>query len=250
MNRARAFVNDAFRGGKGRILTDQAPFTIEYLNSALEELQDLIGNNGVITLIQDNIILTPVTPIVAVDPSVQVFISYEGYFDGTVMHATPVLPSNMRAILKAWERQTGSGLPFQPMGQPREGLPSQYQAQFFGQWEWRADRMYMIGSTVTEDIRLRIETRSPVLSADADFSQTQIVILSSVNALATYVAYVYARARGAQAAAVMQADADRQARYILRRYSRQAQAIPYRRKPYGAGAGNTGNGVWGTNLPF
>lgn len=102
MNRARAFVNDSFRGGKGRILTDQAPFTSEYLNSALEELQDLIGNNGVITLIEDNVILAGITPVAAINPATQVFISYEGYYDGAAMHALPVLPSNMRAILKVW----------------------------------------------------------------------------------------------------------------------------------------------------
>lgn len=137
------------------------------------------------------------------------------------------------------------------MTQPMEGLQSRDQGQFFGQWEWRTDRLYLVGSTVEEELRLRIETRSPVLSADADLSQTQIVILSSVNALATYVAYVYARARGAQAAAVMQADADRQSRYILRRYTRQAQAIKYHRKAYGGQAGNPGNGIWGNSaFPF
>lgn len=243
MNRARAFVNDAFRGGKGRVLTDQAPFTIEYLNSAFEELQDKIGNNGVITLIKDNVILGPLTPVVAPNPNVQTFIDYSGYFDGTTMHANPVLPADCRAVLKCWEQQIGSNLPFQPMRQPQEGLTSSYQGQYLGFWEYRQDRINMIGSTTTEQIRIRYESRFPVLINADSLADTEIAILSSVNALATVVAYNYARARGAQAMQVMQADGERMMRYIVRRYTRRAQSINYNRKPYG---NNTGYG-YGSN---
>ena len=233
MNRARAYVNDAFRGGKGRILTDTAPFTIEYLNGALEELQDKLGNNGVITLTIDNVILGPIGPLPGPDPAVQIFIGYTGYFDGYAMHALPVLPSNIISVQKAWERVVGSGLPFKEMGEPQEGLPSILQGPWLNQWEYRQDRIYMTGSTQTEELRIRGEIRLGTLTDDTDFASTQIGILALTNALATLVAYNYARARGAPAAQMMAADALKFQKYIVKRYTRRAQSINYQRQPYG-----------------
>lgn len=235
LNRARAMVNDSYRGGKGRILTDQQPFSVEYLNAALEELSDKIGNNGVISLTADNFILSPITALPGPDPAIQTFVSYEGFFNGTEMVSLPKLPSDLVAIQKVWERQVGSGLPFQPMTQPMEGLSSILQGPWLSEWEYRQDRLYMRGSTINEELRLRYELRQVPISADdaADLGNVQIGILASVNALATLVAYNYARARGAVAATQMQADAEKMMRYIVRRYTRRAQGVYYNRKAYG-----------------
>jgi len=247
MNRARAFVNDAFRGGQGRILTNQAPFTVEYLNAALEELQDKLGENGVITFIQDNIILTPITPLATPDPAKELFISYDGFFNGTAMVSKPFLPSNVVAVEKLWERQTGSGLPFQPMTEPMEGLPSILQGPWLNYWEYRGDSIYLTGSTQTEDLRMRAQIRQvPIAAADAgDLDNVEIQILASVNAMATLVAYNYARARGANAAQLMAADALKMMRYIVRRYTRQKQSTPYNRRAYGESGDRRG-----VRLPF
>jgi len=248
MNRARAFVNDSYRGGAGRILTDNAAFTPEYLNAALEELQDKIRNNGVITLIKDNYILSPITALPAPDPAVQVFVSYQGFFNGVEMVPLPCLPSDLRTIEKVWERQTGSGLPFKRMTQPQEGLPSQFQGQWLGVWEYRGDALYLCGSTITEDLRIRYESQQAVITASDNFANTEIGILASVNQLATLVAYNYARARGSPGLQVLAADSDKQMRYIVRRYTRRAQSIQYTRKPYGQDGGGS---YWGTGgLPF
>lgn len=244
MNRARAFVNDAFRGGKGRILTDQAPFTIEYLNAALEELQDKIGNNGVITLLRDNVILGPITSLPASNPAIQIFIAYEGFFNGTTMLPLPVIPSDCRAVIKLWQRQVGTNLPFFPMMQPQQGLESVYQGQYLNMWEYRQDRIYLTGARTNMELRMRYEARQPVITDASALADTQIGILSSVNSLATVVGYVYARARGAAAMAVMQTDGEKQMRYIVRRYTRRRQGINYNRMPYGvrAGGNQAGNG--------
>lgn len=231
MNRARAYANDSYRQGRGRILTDTAPFSIEYLNGALEELQDKLANNAVITLIKDNVILGPLTPVSG-QPATQIFIGYDGYFDGTAMQSLPVLPSDLRAPQKLWERQVGSNLPFREMTQPQEGLPSYWQSPWLGLWEYRQDRIYFTGSTITEEVRVRYESRLLTLTDADDFANTEIQILSSVNALAVLVVYHYALARGAPAAANMAADAEKQMRYIVRRYTRRAQSVPYHRKPY------------------
>lgn len=246
MNRARAFVNDAFNGGAGRILTDSAPFTIEYLNSAIEELQDELDNIGSITLIIDNVILTPVTPVVAINPQVQVNISFTGYFDGTTNHSLPALPGDCILVDKVWEAITGSSNPFTEMHQcPSGALPSRLQGTYLREWEYRQDAICMVGSQSTEDLRIRYHTRFLPIGAGSTLSNVQIGILASTNQIATLVAYNYARARGAMQANIMQADAERMKALIKNRYIRRSQFTPTSRHPYSDGEGSTfGVGPW------
>ena len=246
MNRARAFVNDAFQGGAGRILTDRAPFTVEYLNSSLEELAQRIRNRGVITLEYDNVILGPITALPAPNPAVQVYVSFDGFFDGTKLNKLPVLPGNCLQVLEVWERQVGSGLPFQPMKQARP-LPSYLQGPWFNQWEFRQDRINLCGSTITEELRIRYTAAlQPISPATTEnpWSNVTIRILASINALAKIVAYNYALARGAQAAATMKADAMEFTKLITNAYTRQNQRTRYRRKRFGE------QNMGGVNLPW
>jgi hypothetical protein len=110
MNLARSLVNDTLAGatgtsGEGQILTDNAPFTVPFLNSAIRWLYRKLGNNGVATVIQDNYILTGLGPVngplgsAEPDPSVQVNISYSGYFDGTTIDTTLKLPQSTLSVL-------------------------------------------------------------------------------------------------------------------------------------------------------
>jgi hypothetical protein len=246
MNRARAFVNDAFQGGRGRILTDQAPFSVEYLNSALEELAQRIRNRGVITLEYDNWILTPLTALPAPNPAVQVYVSFAGFFNGYTMNKLPFLPGNLLQVLEVWERQTGSGLPFQPMKEMRP-LSSANQGPYFRNWEFRQDRINLRGSTVTEDLRIRFTGSLAAIApatTENPWSNVTIQVLASVNALAKLVAYNYALARGAEAAATMQKDADKYTSLITNAYTRQNQRRPARRRKFGQ------RNIGGVNLPW
>jgi len=236
MNMARAFVNDSFSQGAGRILVDNASFSVQYLNSALQVLQDRIGNAGNLTLVQDNYLIENLPAVVSIDPAVQCSVSYTGYYNGTAIYPAPlVIPGNCISIKELWQRQTGSGLPFTRMSQAREGLASCVQQQYFGEWEYRGDSIYLNGATVPMDLRVRYELRFAQISPATPqnpWSGVQISVLASVNQLATIVAYLYARARGAAAAPAMKADAEEQIRLIENRYIRRAQAVPYHRKPY------------------
>lgn len=246
MQLARAYVNDAFQGGRGRILTDQNPFTVQFLNSALNYLQDKIRNRGVITLYYDNIILTPILPLAVATPGVQQQIAYQGFFDGVEWHDTPALPGNCVSVIQLWERQTGSGLPFQPMQQMRP-LQDRFQGPRLIQWEYRQDAIILLGATVSADLRLRMQGQlAPIAPATAEnpLSNVSIGILCSVNSLAHVVAYFYARALGAQAAAVMQADAKEHISLITNRYTRQGQHVRRRRRGFGA------KNIGGVNLPW
>lgn len=252
MNRARAYANDAFRGGAGRILTDVAPFTVEYLNGALEELQDELGNSAAeIILIQDDILLSPIPALPQPDPSVQVRIGYDGISSiasGVVpipAATLPRIPANIIAVEKLWERLLGSGLPFQQMTSPMQNLGSVLQGAWLYQWEYRQDAIWLTGSTQVEELRMRGQIRQIPVAPGANLANVQISILASTNALATLVVYNYARARGAAQAQLMATDAQKMVRYIKNRYSRRAQGIQYNRRSYG----EAGDRRW-IRLPF
>ena len=241
MNRARAIVNDAYQGGQGRILTDTAPFTIEYLNDALEELQDELRDYGSITFIKDNYIMTPVTPVLNINPQVQTNISFTGYFDGTIQHPLPVLPGDMLEALTLWETMTGSNLPMQEMAQPQGPLTSCYQQEWLGEWEWRTDMIWFHGATTSRDVRLRYRSQLQPLAAASPsnpLSNVQISVQASTRAMALLVAYNYTRARGGQAVQLLKPDADKALWSVKNRYVLQGQGHRLERIPYGGDSGN------------
>jgi len=241
MDLARSIVNDAFPGitatpGEGRILTNSAAFTLPYLNSAFRTLQRKLRNEGVTFPIQDNVILYNLTPVVQIDPAVQVFVGFDGYFDGTTMHASPKLPSDCMQVLVVQERTSGTDLPFVPMKQPQEGLTSVWQGSWLGMWEWRKYRINMVGSINTKDIRIRYQSgQLPISAPAADFDSTVINILDSEDALAYLVAIQYAQARGAADTALLQQKAAEVIDDMAQEWVRRAQTVNYRRPAYGGG---------------
>lgn len=78
LNNTRTIVNDAYNDGAGEVLTDSSPFTLPYINSSLLELQDRLGNNGEVSLINDNFIISGLEPV-SNNPALQTNISVNGY---------------------------------------------------------------------------------------------------------------------------------------------------------------------------
>jgi hypothetical protein len=258
MRRARAFVMDSYGpNGQGRILTNTAPFSVEYLNAALEEIQERLGNNGVITLTRDNMIVGPIPALAAPDPSQQISLGYQGLFVNGKMQSTPALPGEVVEILEVSERPYGSGLPFSRMTQRMEGLPISYvQGPWLKVWEYRGDAIWMVGSVTTEELKLRYRAAFPMIQPDVvtptndQWTTTTINILATTNALAKLVAYHYALARGAQGAPAMATDAEKYMRLIIRRYTRgTGQRKIIRRRPYGR-TNNSLSRNAGGSLPF
>jgi hypothetical protein len=236
LNLSRALLNDMQVSAAGQILTDDAPFTIEYLNAGIESVQEYLANNGITANLKDNFILTPVTPVATQDPSVQCYISTDGYFDGVAMHATPALPPDVIVVLRAWERVTGSGQWFQPLHQPQDGLPSHLPGPYLQEWEWRQDRINIVGSTNTEDIRIRYEASLAIVGTNANFSETVIPIKRSTRALAYSVVAQYCNARGAAQAPAMDAAAIQFMDQLVNRQARRDTRIGYRMGGYGHGS--------------
>ena len=274
---ARSLVNDTFPGatatpGEGQILTDSStisPFTIPFVNSAIRRLYRKLGNQGVASLIQDNYILTNLPPVDgangvgAADPATQVSITLQGYWDGTTLHSSLALPANCLAVLKMWERITGSGNPFGEMVQALFGLPSRNQTMYLGDWEWRGgstqgapptattygDGVFMCGCLQATDVRMRMRVSLPsqVSGNGSDFASLQIPVLDSTDAVASYIAAFYTAARGEDdpdvlgRSKILMDAGDGYAMELANQQIRQKQSVPYQRQAYGnSGWGNTG----------
>lgn len=250
MQLVRSICNDTFTGiagVQGRIFTNDAPFTIPFFNSAFRTLQRKLRNQGVTFPIKDNVILTNVTPVITVDPSVQIYIGFDGYFDGTTLHPTPRLPSDLLQPYVLRERITGSAMPFSgPMEQPQEGLPSVIQGRWLGMWEWRNYKIYMPGGTQTEDLSLRYKSgQAPLNAPAASFATTTVGILDCQDAIANLMASLYGNRNGASDAQIAKVDkaAEEAIDDMAEEAIRRSQTVPYRRQAYndgGAGAGNAG----------
>jgi hypothetical protein len=237
MNDARAFINDMLRTTAGSILVDNAPFTPYLLNSAIRKTQRYLANNGLLSNVIDNFILSAIPVVGNQDPATQVSISALGYNNGVNTFSQPVLPPDLILPLALAQRQTNSGAQFSPM-QPAKGpLMSRIPGPYFGEWEWRQDQLNMVGCTNVMDIRVRYEGRLARISPTANFSQTTINIRDGEDALTSGLVMLYSFSRGAaqraEAKMMWKEDCDD----LIIRYVRKDQRIAVRPKGYAAGGG-------------
>lgn len=243
MELTRSIVNDTFPGianTQGRIFTDNAPFTLPFLNSAIRKVLRALRNEGCTFPIQDGVILNAVPPVVQADPGVFISIGFEGTFNGQTT-GLPVLPGDCMQVYTVRQRVTGSNLQFSPMPQAAEGLPSAYQNQAMGSWEWRKYKIWMNGCLQTTDIMLRYLSGQPPINVPAeDFDTTPIYLIDCQDALANHMAAMYGRARGGDKDAIdgVKADAAEAVDEMALEYIRRGQGVNYRRESYQGGGSN------------
>lgn len=167
---------------------------------------------------------------VSADPLVQVYINYVGYFDGVTVQAAPVLPQALIRPYKIWERANGSVALLTELDEVLNGLPSTPKLQWNRQWEWRDDFLYMPGSTVVTDIRIRYASyfNDPIDNTPAASTPwfAQIVpIMRCVDPLADYLCREVQIAReDPDGAAAFQASAEASAKLLVMRDTAQPQA--------------------------
>ena len=252
---ARSIVNDAFPGGvgmipgAGRILTNDAPFTLPYLNSAFATLQRKLRNGGVTFPIKTQI-LSNVTPVAAVSSNITVNISYNGYFDGVLNNDSPKLPSDMMQPYILWE-QPASGAQTNGWNRMYEvgALPGYQQSNWQGCWQWRNYSIYMPGSMIAENLQIQyMSGQPPIYAPPEQFTNVSINIADSTDALAYLVAMKFAEARGAADVTGLQTGFADALDDMIREYVRQSQTRRLVRGAFGTEApraGSYGGGFFG-----
>ena len=237
MNDARAMINDMLRSQSGQILKDTSPFSVPMLNRAIRRTQRRLANNGLMSNVIDNFILNAILPVANSDPGTQINISQNGYFNGSNVLSSPTLPLDLILPLSLAQRQTSSGAQFTPMVPAKGPLMSRIPGPYFGEWEWRGDALWMVGSSNTMDLRLRYEQAIARIAQTANLAQTTIQIRDGEDCLASGLVYVYAMARGAQLIAEAKAQWVEDCDDLITRYVRKDQRIAVRPKGYAAGGG-------------
>jgi hypothetical protein len=212
---ARALVNDT----SGAVFTDT--LLMPLLNSAYRGLQRELAENGVSVLMEqqdielDQIVLTGVTNTEISDVS------------------SPQLPTDCLMPHVLWERATANtGDVFVPMEKFTSGggMLNLQPSTYLRLWEWREDKINLIGATQSITVRVRYEKVLPILTLGTD----PVQIRSATDALGYATAALAARSRGARALAVDLLGAAQTAiENLINRYIRPEQTTGRRRKPYG-----------------
>ena len=160
INNAKVRLNDdittlAAIGGK--ILDNTQPFTQQMANNGFRKLQEYLAELGYSGLEQEAF-FGNVPAATTTDPTVQIYLNYAGYFDGTTLQSAPILPQNFIRPYRLWERAYAAGTNaalMTEMDYVINGLPAIPKLQWNRQWEWRNDNLYMPGATVATDLRIR-----------------------------------------------------------------------------------------------
>jgi hypothetical protein len=212
---ARALVNDT----SGAVFTDT--LLMPLLNSAYRGLQRELAENGVSVLMEqqdlelDQNVATGATNTEISDVS------------------SPQLPTDCLMPHVLWERATANtGDVFVPMEKftTGGGMLNLQPSTYLRLWEWREDKINLIGATQSITVRVRYEKVLPILTLGTD----PVQIRSATDALGYATAALAARSRGARALAVDLLGAAQTAiENLINRYIRPEQTTGRRRKPYG-----------------
>jgi hypothetical protein len=212
---ARALVNDT----SGAVFADTLLMAL--LNSAYRGLQRELAENGVSVLMEqqdielDLVATTGVTNAEISDVSI------------------PQLPTDclMPHVLR--ERATANTCAvFVPMEKFTSGgsMLNLQPSTYMRLWEWREDKINLIGATQSVTVRVRYEKVLATLTLGTD----PVQIRSATDALRYATAALAARSRGARALAVDLLGAAQTAiENLINRYVRPEQTTGRRRKPYG-----------------
>jgi hypothetical protein len=218
LNMVRGRVNDelvTLQPVGGKLLKNTQVFSQQTVNSAWRAFQDVLAERGYDRLLEEVIVIG--FPIVAsYDPATQVWIDQTGCFDGATMHDTPALPADFAHPLKVWERWTGQNAEFgdPPMEKILDGLPSVQKTTNLRFWEWRQDKIFMAGSQISEDLRIRYVTYlDDFLDIEADPGPNQVVgpwftqpvpVMRCADSFSWYIAAELVAARGGDPSALVE----------------------------------------------
>lgn len=236
LNKARAILNDAEVPG-GDVLTDSYAGLFPLCNTAYDNVQKRLAAAGVETFIGYAWLIS-VPAVSGNDPETRVTIRDDGTSIvnpngiGGSNFASPVIPTDLIAPLKLWERQNGTTNEVVPMKQPNDGLSRIVPQNFLLDWEWASYQtmtcIILRGALQAQDIKCKYERRVAILASVND----PVPIRGVDNAAAYEIAKVFAAGRGSTLAASFAAEGDNEILQLEMISARRAQRKRTRRQPY------------------
>jgi hypothetical protein len=211
---ARALLNDT----AGAVFTDT--LLMPLLNSAYRGLQRELAENGVSVLVEQQDLNLAADPTSGLTPMEISDVS------------SPQLPTDCMVPHMLWERATPNTTDvFIPMEKFTSGgsMLNLQPSTYLRLWEWREDKVNLIGATQSITVRIRYEKVLPLLTLGTD----PVQIRSATDPLAFATAALAARSRGARALAQdLLGTAQMATENLIERYVRPEQTKGRRRMPY------------------
>lgn len=178
----------------GLIMPNSNPDLVTFMRSAIRTLYSDLRNIGEPQLIIDNVIAMGIPPLTQADPTVQVSLAYQGYFNGFTWTNQWSLPTGLTRILALGERWTNSGEAFVPMKPAPFGLAGVMQGTRMGVWEMREGQLWMPGCLTQVDLRMRARISYPDLMSakNLNYDTTYIPILNCTDVVVAKMLVLYA----------------------------------------------------------
>jgi len=252
----RASINDTFNNTTGTgtgtgsqagvVMSNLNPDLLTFMDSAIYELFSDLRNVGDPELILDNYILEGIPALSVQDPTVQVGLSYAGFYNGYMWSNLWTLPIGLSNMLAMWERQSGTNDSFIPMRQAAFGIGGGLQGISMGQWEMRGGILWMPGATQSVDLRIRcrIGYPAPLYSTNLNFSTAYVPVLDCQNAIVAKMLILYARRFAPENYAMAVADETRLMNKLKLEIVRAMQGQENMRQPFGDEATADFNIAW------
>lgn len=238
LQNARAMCNDAALSIAGSILADTQPYVFPMLEERYEYLQERLMAAGVNTFSKYGYCLGLLPSALPGDPTVQVQLSYLGYFDGvndysaTTTPIGPTLPADLLQPLEIWERQSGSVENWVPMRQASDAIGARCVNSRMGIWDYENDILFFQGATFTNDIKLKYICFAPSLTDPG----SPVMVIRCIPALSALMAEAAAKSRGGtEAAAMFKQQAEEAIKMIISRTARKEQYASFNRMPFRGG---------------
>jgi hypothetical protein len=211
---ARALVNDS----AGTVFTDT--LLMPLLNSAYRGLQRELAENGVSVMAEQQDIELDTDPPSGVTQTEISDVS------------SPQLPTDCLVPHMLWERAAANTTDvFVPMEKFTSGgsMLNLQPSTYLRLWEWREDKVNLIGATQAITVRIRYEKLLPLLTQGTD----PVQIRSATDPLGFATAALAARSRGARSLAQdLLGTAQMATEQLIERYVRPEQTKGRRRMPY------------------
>lgn len=233
MNLARTRLNDAIQELSGDILTDSQPFSQTMCNGAWRRLRHFLANLGH-TRFTDEIILTGVPVCGSADPASQCWLDWTGFYDGTQVFTSWALPQSCEFPMKVWDRVSGFNAGWgRPLQNIMDGLPATFKYQRNGIFEIRNDRIYMPGTNIPVDLRIRFALLFPSFQTQGNtqWYQQPIPLVGATDALADYICVEASDGRDDVDSQTFKSRAESEAMLLFNRDVRVKNRSNVRRQP-------------------
>lgn len=232
----------------GDIFADSQNYVVPIIVYAWRKVQKQLAMKGHPRL-ENKVILTSLPVIANLDPGVEQFLTWDGFFDGVTkwtpitLQGCPTLPQDFISPIKVAERQSITGANaqnpnlnrFRLMRPASDGLPGRQKGSWNRQHDWREDGIYLPGSILPMDLELRYAAYLADIAPADTFADTPVPIMGCAESLANYAASTFVTPRGgSNLAPGFDAAGDAALDQITNAQAKLQQRSTYSRRPWGS----------------